>query len=1245
MLKETFKIVVILTGVIVCAGLFSCAKTPADADDNTELFNTNLFTGKVVDKTGKPISGVSVTSDPAGYSSATKSDGTFEIPEIEEGKYKFHLNHYEHLDTVTSEYEFGLNDTISIGDNFLITYKYVRELKGIIEDESGNPIETAGIIIEDQGQYNMANDKGVFTFKNIEPGTIKLLSAKQGKGSGTRELTLYPDEERTDIVIKHMLEGGTVSGTVMKDDDGHVIEKKTANPLGKIAAGRIPMAGAIVSAVGGALRDTADSVGYFELTGVPSGGAVELTVEWLGDTMQVAGIEVEERQTIELEDISVQKATVLNNIKLTPYSIKADESQAKIMLLVGIRAESIIDSVKWDLNRDTKWDTTTSLGRLEIPTPDTGISFIRVKAVDTSGNNSAVTLIRIEVVPVIKSQDIIDTNGWVQGFVSVTGTGIENLKQTPLVVALYKAGDENLVKPVKADVITDSLGSYKFSVPSGKYFLAAFLDLDSNGTFVKGEPTFLYRDTANNTSLLGASILSVEPGGKTTAHIAFVFNQDKNIEIKGTYTAEYTHSDVSGSSDVSSSLIVNTDSSFKETVIFDSCTTFQSIGDIQAVNKDEWLAFTKFQRQISCNDEIGPWVYYENWDTTRVRNLDGTIFEIRGEGMKARTGDDWIRFTKQNSETGSEDWLFDSTRAIIAVSPRYTGDLNKGNTLFLFVYKRLVPDSAVMQFELNRNDATVFLSMVAGQYRVMAAYDANGNNEFDAGDPYEIYVDGDELGADSIQKESLISVFAGIHKNVKLSFDDNYTLPEPKLTSIPVGTYVSEWHWVDSSGNTLITDTLILNGDSSFKGKLRINAGGACMGERYEGDLLLVDSKLISSNQLNQGVNYCDTSYTVWYAYGGDDTSMIKDITVDSFKLAGDQMRNTSGGIWVTYRKISDDTDLNSWVFLPDRGYIVADVQYMGPGEVSDDNIMSAMALSSDNDNSKLQFGRFSENPVRVFFNPVPGEYVIAAFYDKDRTDGSNPSQGDPVGFYKTKGTVVSNADSAQKITVVKGETTRIALNFDTTYVVGSNSGADYPDTWNDVFLDDFNRPDGLPGGLLDIEYNSGTTSAILGNRLLLTAPVTKLSYFQIGNVDSIQAKDTRVSVICSTTVDTGSGEYAFAVMARKNRVDSITQTYYSAGMYLEGDSIGITKSTTKGVVTLARKKFPVDENTTYKLELHVWGSNVVMTVENLGKAQKDTLRATDSSNVLGKGSASINGMIPMGSTIFFDDFKVESAD
>ena len=145
------------------------------------LITDSTATGRVLDATGSPLSGVRMLLSP-GYSAKTDSEGTYLFEKVKEGSYTLYL-----VDPKTGERIYCTEIYIGEAKSVLfpvITYTEtenvieaeieeeeieVREravLQGLVYDENGKRLAGIPIYVEDNG-YKVTNEKGIFTFNNL----------------------------------------------------------------------------------------------------------------------------------------------------------------------------------------------------------------------------------------------------------------------------------------------------------------------------------------------------------------------------------------------------------------------------------------------------------------------------------------------------------------------------------------------------------------------------------------------------------------------------------------------------------------------------------------------------------------------------------------------------------------------------------------------------------------------------------------------------------------------------------------------------------------------------------------------------------------------------------------------------------------------------------------------------------------------------------------------------------------------
>lgn len=287
-----FLVIGLLASVLT---FLQCSKDSATGD-NTKKIQTSTVKGSVVDKRGNGLSGVAITSVPGGYSTTSDLFGNFEIPDIQAETYSFHFHLADYRDTVSGPIELGLDDVVTLPAPMKLTFRFAT-LRGVVLSKTSAPLFGAGVTVEKQGVYTISYTDGEYTLTRVEPGDIRVMSALPGQGIGVREFSAVPDSEYTGVDIPLDLDGGSVSGA---------LESASPRALAKgLAVKGSPLVRAVVSAVGGVLKDTTDGQGVFTINGVPCDVDVMLTVvSAAGDTMRISGVEVGEDSAVNLRPVT-----------------------------------------------------------------------------------------------------------------------------------------------------------------------------------------------------------------------------------------------------------------------------------------------------------------------------------------------------------------------------------------------------------------------------------------------------------------------------------------------------------------------------------------------------------------------------------------------------------------------------------------------------------------------------------------------------------------------------------------------------------------------------------------------------------------------------------------------------------------------------------------------------------------------------------------------------------------------------
>lgn len=147
--------------------------------------------------------------------------------------------------------DLGLRQVVQLPSAKRLTYRYGWVV--------GVTTPHAAVSIDGQDAATVANDNGVFKLERVVPGKIDIISMLPGKGYGRVRDSLAP--EGIDTVVLTTLRPLSSLGGSLTNQDGS------------------PQAGAILSAMGGLVRDTTDAQGRFHLDNLPAKGRVQVQVD------------------------------------------------------------------------------------------------------------------------------------------------------------------------------------------------------------------------------------------------------------------------------------------------------------------------------------------------------------------------------------------------------------------------------------------------------------------------------------------------------------------------------------------------------------------------------------------------------------------------------------------------------------------------------------------------------------------------------------------------------------------------------------------------------------------------------------------------------------------------------------------------------------------------------------------------------------------------------------------------------
>lgn len=324
------------------AFLLSCNQDETAFGSQTANEFHSSISGKVTDRSGRPMIGAMVTARPGGATATTNSDGKFVLAGVASGSYRIDVAKDDYRDTMwLDSVRVGLSEARDVG-TIGILYRYAT-VTGVVVDSVGSTQSRAGIAVEDQTPTVTASGDGKFVLDRIEPGPVRLFSAVQNVGYGTLDTILRPDDTLKNVRLRIVRRGGVVVGYII-DTDGK------------------PVANAVVEAMGGALKATTNAQGRFEMSEVPSDGKVLVEVSENGRTATVTGVRVGEASQTSIDTIRIAAPTSGDELVVLPGLAIGFTTDSVVALVVGTSLSDTSFHVRrylWSVDNGSTWDTTT----------------------------------------------------------------------------------------------------------------------------------------------------------------------------------------------------------------------------------------------------------------------------------------------------------------------------------------------------------------------------------------------------------------------------------------------------------------------------------------------------------------------------------------------------------------------------------------------------------------------------------------------------------------------------------------------------------------------------------------------------------------------------------------------------------------------------------------------------------------------------------------------------------------------
>jgi len=305
---------------------------------------SGTLTGRMVDRSGKPLAGTLVIATPGGRTTLTGPDGRYELGALPAGSYRVAAARDEFRDTaLTDSVKLGLLEERSL-PALGLTFRY-GSIRGTVTDTNGLPLLGAGIAVQNQTAQTQSGEGGSYSLGRVEPGRIKLFTAVAGVGYGAIDTLLRPEDTLRTVSLRIARKGGSVTGRI-------------------VDARQVPLSGATVTALGGALKAVTDREGRFTLKQVPSVGAVGLLVDRDGVRQSVSGVRVSEGATLDLEDLGPgSPAAGSEPVSVSNGLIFAYTTDSLVTVVADTAGrDTSFHILRWLWSRDglKTWDTTST---------------------------------------------------------------------------------------------------------------------------------------------------------------------------------------------------------------------------------------------------------------------------------------------------------------------------------------------------------------------------------------------------------------------------------------------------------------------------------------------------------------------------------------------------------------------------------------------------------------------------------------------------------------------------------------------------------------------------------------------------------------------------------------------------------------------------------------------------------------------------------------------------------------------
>lgn len=294
--------------------------------------NFSVLLGKVTDKDGAALSGVSVSlSGTVSANASSDSKGQYVFPRLTEGSYSAKFYKPGYSDTTVASVLLGTAQTKEVNVSLA---KTSGRIFGNISSESGQPVGEATVILKNTSNntyYALTDNSGNYSAEGLAFGTYTIKVEKPGyKTTDNPVVTISSSASQKIVNISNLIQlNAKISGVV--SDEGSLpvpnAEVKISSPEGSTStvtdnSGRYELAGL----ANGSYTVEAIKTGYTSVkTSVEITGQVEKNIQLIKNTARVTG-SIKDQRGNAIKTIALIKTILAGSASGEVYTAYTDQS-------------------------------------------------------------------------------------------------------------------------------------------------------------------------------------------------------------------------------------------------------------------------------------------------------------------------------------------------------------------------------------------------------------------------------------------------------------------------------------------------------------------------------------------------------------------------------------------------------------------------------------------------------------------------------------------------------------------------------------------------------------------------------------------------------------------------------------------------------------------------------------------------------------------------------------------------------